>query len=165
MSLGTTSPVPSLPSARRLLLLGGIRSGKSALAETLATGVGPGDPLPVRYVATARGADGDEAWADRIRAHQERRPASWVTEEIGDDPGRLADLLGTAKPEEVVLVDDLGGWLTAVLTGADRWDDPGVVAEPASALAGAVSACQAARLVRVSPEVGLTVVPASEAGR
>lgn len=60
------------------------------------------------------------------------------------------------------LVDDIGGWLTAVLD-ASGWDDRPVTADVED-LVSAV-ADFAAPLVLVSPEVGLTVVPDTQAGR
>jgi nicotinate-nucleotide--dimethylbenzimidazole phosphoribosyltransferase len=137
----------SWQSGRRVLVLGGIRSGKSALAEGLVA-----DAASVRYVATsALPGAGDPEWAARIAVHRERRPAGWATEEVGADPGRLVALLAEVGPEEAVLVDDLGGW---------------VVADgPVEALEKAVRDCPAARLVLVSPEVGLSVVPPTESGR
>src|SRR5207237_1304453 len=47
----------------RLLVLGGIRSGKSEVAEALVAGADG-----VRYVATAPDGDGDAAWTARIAA-------------------------------------------------------------------------------------------------
>ena len=87
-----------------VLVLGGIRSGKSAFAESLVE-----DAPSVRYVATAAGGEDDPEWRARIEAHQRRRPQSWTTEETGADPRRLALLLTEAKPDDTVLVDDLGG--------------------------------------------------------
>jgi len=154
----------ALQSGRRVLVLGGIRSGKSELAEALAA-----SGESVRYVATAGTATvGDAEWAARIAAHRQRRPAHWGTEETGGDPARLVALLCEAKPDEVLLVDDLGGWLTALLDTTAGWATPGAaesLAAPAEALAAAVRDCAAARLVLVSPEVGLSVVPATGAGR
>ncbi len=62
----------------KTLILGGVRSGKSALAEQLAAGCA----LPVVVVATARmPADADDEMARRIAAHRARRPAAWATVE------------------------------------------------------------------------------------
>src|SRR2546423_15066148 len=88
---------------RAALVLGGIRSGKSEYAESL---VGPA--TEVRYVATATSTGDDPEWAARLAAHRARRPATWLTEETGADPRRLAEPLGQAKPAPTVLADDLG---------------------------------------------------------
>jgi nicotinate-nucleotide--dimethylbenzimidazole phosphoribosyltransferase len=106
-------------STSRVLVLGGIRSGKSEYAEALLAG-----PEPVCYLATAA-RDDDPAWAARVAAHRERRTAAWTTEEFGADPHGLAPRLAGAKPDELLLVDDLGGWLTAVFEQARAWSDPG----------------------------------------
>ncbi|MFG1608318.1 bifunctional adenosylcobinamide kinase/adenosylcobinamide-phosphate guanylyltransferase [Actinoplanes sp. NPDC049265] len=138
------------------LVLGGIRSGKSAFAEELVA-----DAASVRYVATAVGAEDDPEWMGRIEAHQRRRPQTWSTEETGPDPARLAAVLAEAKPDETLLIDDLGGWVAALLDPANQpQDDVAMVA----ALAEAVREC-AGRVVLVSPEVGLSLVPATVVGR
>src|SRR3954469_16419896 len=89
-----------------VLVLGGIRSGKSAFAEELVAGA-----PSVRYVATAVGGEDDPEWLARIEEHQRRRPQSWSTEETGAEATRLAEVLSEAKPDETLLVDDLGGWV------------------------------------------------------
>ncbi|OLE26378.1 MAG: hypothetical protein AUG44_13110 [Actinobacteria bacterium 13_1_20CM_3_71_11] len=143
----------SHPGNRAVLVLGGIRSGKSEYAESLVS-----IAAEVRYVATAAPAgDDDPEWAARLAAHRERRPAAWQTEEVGAEPGRLAGLLSEIKPDQTVLVDDLGGWMAALLDRGEATDEVRKVAE-------AVRDC-AGRVVVVSPEVGLSVVPATEAGR
>jgi nicotinate-nucleotide--dimethylbenzimidazole phosphoribosyltransferase len=139
----------SVEGWRSALVLGGIRSGKSEFAESLVSKA----PV-VRYVATGRSDGDDPEWAARIEAHRERRPGSWVTEEVGPDPARLAELIAGAEPEETLLVDDLGGWVTGRLPEAG----------PPDALAEAVRGCRA-RLVVVSPEVGLSLVPTTKVGR
>ncbi|WP_433302449.1 bifunctional adenosylcobinamide kinase/adenosylcobinamide-phosphate guanylyltransferase [Actinoplanes sp. CA-030573] len=139
-----------------VLVLGGIRSGKSAFAEALVA-----DAPSVRYVATAVGGEGDPEWLARIEAHQRRRPQSWSTEETGADPARLAALLTEAKPDDTLLVDDLGGWVTALLDPARQPNDDEA---DVAALASAVRGCTA-RVVLVSPEVGLTLVPTTPIGR
>jgi nicotinate-nucleotide--dimethylbenzimidazole phosphoribosyltransferase len=144
---------------RRALVLGGIRSGKSEFAEALVSSA-----QPLTYVATARRVDGDDGWTARIDRHRARRPDGWVTAEVGDDPSGLPEVITAAGPDDTLLVDDIGGWVAAVLpdvtevTGTDTAMDAA-----AHRLAGAVRACSA-RLVLVSPEVGLSVVPATAAG-
>ena len=142
---------------RRALVLGGIRSGKSEFAEGLIAG-----GATVRYVATARRGSGDVEWAARIEAHRARRPAGWSTDEVGEDPFALLELLNGAAESDALLVDDLGTWVAARSeVEVPAGGGPGMVAER---LAAAVAACPA-RLVLVSPEVGLSVVPATESGR
>ncbi|MEU4639516.1 bifunctional adenosylcobinamide kinase/adenosylcobinamide-phosphate guanylyltransferase [Micromonospora sp. NPDC023814] len=140
-----------------VLVLGGIRSGKSEFAESLVA-----EAPTVRYVATAADAPADDAeWAARLAAHRARRPETWATEETADDPRRLADVIASAGPNETLLVDDLGGWVTVLLDPAHQpADDTATIAE----LAAAVRGC-AARLVLVSPEVGLSLVPTTPLGR
>ncbi|GIJ37191.1 bifunctional adenosylcobinamide kinase/adenosylcobinamide-phosphate guanylyltransferase [Micromonospora andamanensis] len=146
----------SLDGWNTLLVLGGIRSGKSEFAESLVA-----DAPTVRYLATAADAGDDPEWAARLAAHRARRPATWSTEETAADPRRLADVIATARPEETLLVDDLGGWVTVLLDPAHQpADDTATVDE----LAAAVRSC-AARLVLVSPEVGLSLVPTTPLGR
>jgi nicotinate-nucleotide--dimethylbenzimidazole phosphoribosyltransferase len=144
---------------QRVLVLGGIRSGKSEFAEELVT------PFSrVRYVATARRDEGDAEWAARIDAHRARRASQWCTSEVGDTPYALPDLLTGAEAgttdDAALIVDDLGGWVGTVMeaAAADRWPDL------ITGLSMAVSRCSP-RLVLVSPEVGLSVVPNTPAGR
>ncbi|AGL15379.1 bifunctional adenosylcobinamide kinase/adenosylcobinamide-phosphate guanylyltransferase [Actinoplanes sp. N902-109] len=139
-----------------VLVLGGIRSGKSAFAEALVAGA-----ASVRYIATAVGGEDDPDWLARIEAHQRRRPQAWTTEETGADPARLTALITEAKPDETLLVDDLGGWVAALLNpDLQPNDDVATV----TALAEAVRT-SAARVVLVTPEVGLSLVPQTPLGR
>ncbi|MET8044748.1 bifunctional adenosylcobinamide kinase/adenosylcobinamide-phosphate guanylyltransferase [Micromonospora sp. NPDC005215] len=140
-----------------VLVLGGTRSGKSEFAESLVT-----DAPVVRYLATApEGDPEDTEWATRLAAHRVRRPGSWTTEETSEDPRRLADVLASAEPNETLLVDDLGGWVTVLLDPDHQpADDVATIAE----LAEAIRTCPA-RVVLVSPEVGLSLVPTTPLGR
>lgn len=145
-------------AARRTLVLGGTRSGKSAHAEgLLAAGA------PVRYVATGRLRQDDPEWRARIDAHRSRRSAAWRTVETSDLVGELGRSDGSA-----LLVDDLATWLTGVLDDAGAWDggasELAAAGAEVDALVGAVPACPG-RLVLVSAEVGLGVVPATRSGR
>jgi adenosyl cobinamide kinase/adenosyl cobinamide phosphate guanylyltransferase len=145
-------------SWRRALVLGGTRSGKSELAESLVAG----EPA-VRYVATGVRGTTDSEWEQRIEDHRARRPTGWATEEVGRDPWRLPALLGAADPAEVLLVDEIGTWVGGVLSCADP-AGPAPTARMVDELGAAVRDCPA-RLVVVSPEVGLAPVALTPAGR
>jgi adenosyl cobinamide kinase/adenosyl cobinamide phosphate guanylyltransferase len=127
------------------LVLGGARSGKSAVAERLAAGAGP----PVTYIATGSAA-GDADMAARIAAHRARRPDGWTTIEAGRE---LAGALKDA-PDGTVLIDALGTWVAA---------HPDL-APDVTGLLTALDGRRGATIV-VSEEVGLGVHPSSETGR
>jgi nicotinate-nucleotide--dimethylbenzimidazole phosphoribosyltransferase len=141
----------SVEGWRTVLVLGGIRSGKSEFAESLVA-----DEANVRYVATSALDEDDPEWSERIESHRRRRPEAWTTEEVGADPARLTELVAAAGPDETLVVDDLGGWVSALLTG----DPTTAIAD----LAGALGDCRA-QVVVVSPEVGLSLVPTTDLGR
>lgn len=126
------------------LVLGGARSGKSAVAERLVTRAGG----PVTYVATALVDAADADHVGRVAAHRARRDSSWATVEATDLAAVLRATTGA------VLVDSLGTWVTA---------DP----ELAPDVAGLCAALREREgdTVLVSEEVGLGVHPSSEIGR
>ena len=144
----------------RTLVLGGIRSGKSRWAEeAIATSLAPDQP--VRYLAPGLAGSADAAWAHRIAEHRDRRPAHWSTVETD---GIATQLRESRTP---TLVDDLGAWLTGTLDRHHGWDGgsvPVAVRDKIEDVLAAVGAF-ASTLVLVSPEVGLTVVPATASGR
>ena len=138
----------------RTLVLGGIRSGKSCWAEqTLADQAGG----PVRYLATGPAPELDADWAERVEAHRDRRPSNWQTVETTDVATQLRE------SQTAALVDDIGGWLTAAMDRTDAWNGGSAAAEVAEVVAAV--AAFTGPLALVSPEVGLTVVPATAAGR
>jgi adenosylcobinamide kinase/adenosylcobinamide-phosphate guanylyltransferase len=146
-------------SAVRVLVTGGVRSGKSRHAESLLAAY----PRVV-YVAPGptTAEDPDPDWAARLAAHRARRPAGWTTEETRD----LAGVLGSATAP--VLVDCLGTWLAGVLDERDLWDLPAadVIAAVTPLLDSTVVALlTCAEAVVVTNEVGLGVVPAHRSGR
>ncbi len=144
----------------RTLVLGGARSGKSALAEETLLA----EPA-VRYVATSAPRPDDADWQARIAAHQRRRPAGWQTLETTE----LAPLL--AEPGPPLLIDCLSLWLTAVLEQAGAFDEPTPAADADARVRRRVDELVAAwrqargRVVAVSGEVGSGVVPATSSGR
>jgi adenosylcobinamide kinase/adenosylcobinamide-phosphate guanylyltransferase len=111
----------------------------------------------VRYLATGADAD-DDAWAARVQAHRDRRPQHWSTVENTDVATQLRS--DDASP---ILVDDVGGWLTATMDRAGAWTG-GLVSAETDDLVDAVAGF-GEELVLVSPEVGMTVVPETVAGR
>ncbi|MEV0344526.1 bifunctional adenosylcobinamide kinase/adenosylcobinamide-phosphate guanylyltransferase [Nonomuraea sp. NPDC050680] len=148
----TAPPAPAQP--RRALLLGGSRSGKSAEAELRLAA----DPY-VTYVATGSRGEGDGEWAARVRAHRERRPAHWATVETTD----LAGAIRAATTP--LLVDGLGTWLAAVFDECGAWDgDRAPVAARCDELVASWRGTTQ-RIVAVSDEVGMGVVPATASGR
>ena len=141
----------------RTLVLGGARSGKSGYAERLL-----GD-APVHYLATGRRRADDPEWEARIAAHIARRPPGWRTIETTDLPGILRTT--TQVP---VLIDDIATWLSGALEETQAWVEHAEGMQACRArcaeLVSAVAACQT-RLVLVSAEVGLCVVPETRIGR
>ena len=139
---------------RRVLVVGGARSGKSAYAEQRLAA----EPT-VTYVATAPARDGDPDWADRVLAHVERRPSSWTTVETAD----VAAVLSTATTP--LLIDDLGLWLTRVIDDAGAWEGPtDGVHEAIEELVAAWRGCRTTAVL-VAPDVGSGVVPSHASGR
>jgi adenosylcobinamide kinase/adenosylcobinamide-phosphate guanylyltransferase len=134
----------------RVLVTGGVRSGKSAHAEGLLV-----DRPAVTYVAAGPvpGPD-DLEWVTRVAAHTARRPAHWSTVESTDLPA----VLGGNEP---FLVDCLGTWLTTQLDELG-WDEQELPAR-VDALVDAVAGCS--DLVIVTNEVGAGVVPEHRSGR
>jgi adenosylcobinamide kinase/adenosylcobinamide-phosphate guanylyltransferase len=135
-------------SPHRTLILGGARSGKSTEAERRLAS----EP-EVIYVATARPEleEWDSEWAERVRAHRERRPAHWVTVETRDVAKVLNEATGA------VLVDCLSLWLGDAIEHDDY-------AERIDELVTAWRDTRA-RATAVSNEVGSGVVPESASGR
>jgi adenosylcobinamide kinase/adenosylcobinamide-phosphate guanylyltransferase len=127
-------------SRRRILITGGVRSGKSQEAERRLAAA-----PEVIYIATAQDYPGDDEWSTRLAAHRARRPAHWTTVETGV----LAPLLRAEGPP--LLIDCLGLWL------ARECEDP-------DALVAAWRDCQR-EVVLVTNEVGSGVVPATASGR
>ena len=133
-----------------VLVLGGARSGKSRLAEAMVSESG----LEAHYIATAEALDGE--MTERIAHHRASRPAHWTTHEAP------LDLAGTLQAIDqsgrVVLVDCLTLWLTNLMM-AER-DIPAAFAALAETCKGI-----SARVIFVSNEVGLGIVPDNRMSR
>ncbi len=148
----------------RELIIGGARSGKSALAEQRALESG----LHVVYVATAQALDGE--MSRRIAHHRARRPASWG---LVETPLELAaSLQQQAATDTCLLVDCLTLWLSNLLFA-------GVAAQQAEAGLGmdcalfngetrALIDCLPhlpGKIILVSNEVGCGIVPMNAVSR
>lgn len=136
-----------VPFPKFSLIVGGARSGKSRLAERLATAA----KMPRHYIATA------EIWDEEMRARIDRhvadRGADWVTHEA---PRDVAAALRQA--DGVVLMDCATLWLTNVMLGGGD-----ILAETATLLA-AIDA-HAGPVIVVSNEVGWGIVPDNRLAR
>lgn len=130
----------------KTLILGGARSGKSALAERLAGDSGH----DVVYIATAQAHD--DEMHERIAHHRARRPAHWRSEE---EPLALADALRRhAREDRCLLVDCLTLWLSNLLIDPE----PARFERERDALLDLLPALPG-ELLLVSNEVGLGIVP------
>jgi len=137
---------------RLTLILGGVRSGKSRLAEGLAHGSG----LPVTYLATARAGDGE--MARRIEAHRRRRPPQW---RLVEEPLDLAERISVeAAAQRCILVECLTLWVTNLLMEAD-----GPRIEHRLEHLPEVIAAAPGRLILVGNETNMGVIPLGELSR
>jgi adenosylcobinamide kinase/adenosylcobinamide-phosphate guanylyltransferase len=144
----------------KVLVTGGVRSGKSFHAESLllaashVTYVAPGPTIE---------EESDPDWATRIAAHQERRPTHWSTRETRDLAAAIAD------GEDALIIDCLGTWLAAQIDELDGWNSvqDEWEAHLMERLDAAVDALARTKrmVVVVTNEVGMGVVPERRAGR
>jgi len=134
------------------LLLGGTRSGKSALALRRARALG----APVVFIATAEALDPEmEA---RIARHRAERDPSWKTIEAPLDPQRA---LADAGARACVVIDCLSLWVANLLQSGLGEDE--ILARAAAA--ATVASHRDGPTIAVSNEVGMGVVPEYELGR
>jgi adenosylcobinamide kinase/adenosylcobinamide-phosphate guanylyltransferase len=136
----------------RELILGGIRSGKSRLAEQHARASG----LQVVYIATAQVRD--EEMQRRVAEHQSRRPDSWALVEAGQNLAEV--LLREASAQRCVLVDCLTLWLTQLLCDASEQ----VLRRECDALLEVLPSLPG-HIILVSNETNMGIVPMGELSR
>ena len=133
------------------LLLGGARSGKSALAVRLAAAA----PAPVVVIATAEGLDGE--MAARIDRHRTERPAGWRTIE---EPLALESALGQAPDGATVILDCLTMWTSNMLAV-----HPAHEVRERAGTAALAAAARPGLTLAISNEVGMGIVPDNELAR
>jgi len=136
----------------RELILGGVRSGKSRLAQERALASGQ----EVIYIATATA--GDAEMAARIAAHRRGRPATW---QVIEEPLQLAaSLRHHAQAGRCLLVDCLTLWLTNLLCH----EEESLLDTQVAALLTELPTL-AGSIILVSNESGLGVVPSGALSR
>jgi len=139
------------PNSGSVFVLGGARSGKSGFAERLVMESG----LERHYVATGRAYD--DEMRSRIQAHRLQRGEGWQTHE---EPLLLVETLRKLDaPGRVILIDCLTLWVTNLMMEAEE-----TIATQSSLFAAHVEKAKA-RLVIVSNEVGLGIVPENKMAR
>jgi adenosylcobinamide kinase/adenosylcobinamide-phosphate guanylyltransferase len=144
----------------KVLVTGGVRSGKSFHAESLVLAA-----EHVTYVAPGPTADEDPDpdWVARIEAHQGRRPGHWGTVETRDLAAAIAD------GDDTLIIDCLGTWLASQVDELDGWNTIQDDWEPLlmERVDEAVEALARTKrtVVLVTNEVGLGVVPERRSAR
>ena len=159
MTAGEGTP---LNPAKITLILGGVRSGKSAFAERQAAAL----QCPVLYLATGQAGDGE--MAERIRRHRAVRPAHWQTIEEPRHPAAALSAALSATPEPpALLLDALDIWIANLLMAAESADFAAVESNAREELAQMLAVCrqQTAAAILVSSEVGLSPVSPNALGR
>ena len=142
-------------SSGTVLVLGGVRAGKSAFAVARARELGG----RVVFVATAEA--GDDEMAARIARHRAERPSTWRTIET---PLALVSVLTTLDGEaDVVIVDCLNLWIANLLDKRPDLSESDLLRE-ADGLA-AIAGRPRYALLLVSNEVGWGIHPQTELGR
>lgn len=136
----------------RELILGGVRSGKSRLAEQHANDSG----LDVVYVATAQVRDAE--MQQRIAHHQARRPTHWQVVEAGHNLAQV--LQQQAGNGRCVLVECLTLWLTQLLCDLSDAESRREVDSLLSVLPALPG-----KIILVSNETNMGIVPLGELSR
>jgi adenosylcobinamide kinase/adenosylcobinamide-phosphate guanylyltransferase len=155
-------------SAAIILVIGGVRSGKSRFAQQLAMDLSKGGT--VRFIATAKRDLADPVMAARIGRHRISRPAHWETMEAPLDLAEAINVHKGAQPPAAVLVDCLTLWVGNLLEGAGDSGKPDFTARSRSVFEAAaqelLSALRSAAqpVVIVTNDVGSGVAPPTVLG-
>jgi adenosylcobinamide kinase/adenosylcobinamide-phosphate guanylyltransferase len=150
-----------------ILVLGPVRSGKSARAAALAHATG----RSVVVAATAAIDPDDVEMRERVARHQHDRPAHWtVVETAAPGASSLTALLLEADAASCILVDALGTWIAAQLFEWRDWAERDALVTLDALDARGAELLAALRETRatvivVAEETGWGVVPVSAIGR
>jgi adenosylcobinamide kinase / adenosylcobinamide-phosphate guanylyltransferase len=143
--------------AKLVLILGGVRSGKSRFGERLARKLGGDD---VGFVAT--GEAWDDEMRDRIARHQQSRPTAWPLLEAPRNVGPA--IKAWDEEPKVLLVDCLTMLVSNVLLAHGESRAETEVRREVHGLRSAIRD-RHGPVILVSGEVGQGVVPTSSLGR
>ena len=138
-----------------ILILGGVRSGKSRYAQQLASDVGN----RVLFLATAEA--GDDEMKHRIARHKSSRPESWRTiEEQMDIAGALRR---NSAHSDAIIIDCITIWLSNLLMHNEKLSEQ----EMTMGIDRLIDAYEQgeATYIIVSGEVGMGIVPEHPLGR
>ncbi|MBR9863534.1 MAG: bifunctional adenosylcobinamide kinase/adenosylcobinamide-phosphate guanylyltransferase [Rhodobacteraceae bacterium] len=131
------------------LILGGVASGKSRLAESLVRQAN----RPRTYIATAQAFDSE--MEEKIKQHQLDRGPDWSTIEA---PIAVPEALAKIDDSQVVLIDCMTLWLSNLILSENCPEDP------SAPLLSTIRSCNFP-IVTVSNEVGHSVIPDTKLGR
>ncbi|MDD5408708.1 MAG: bifunctional adenosylcobinamide kinase/adenosylcobinamide-phosphate guanylyltransferase [Candidatus Omnitrophica bacterium] len=134
------------------LILGGSRSGKSTYALELAK-----KHKKVAFIATCQGLD--KEMRERIRLHKEARPRHWETFEEPKEPGKLIGKLSNSF--DCILIDCLTLLVSNLVLSGNKQEQ---ILKKIKELLSVLDK-KKVRIILVSNEVGLGLVPANKLGR
>lgn len=146
------------------LITGGVRSGKSVLAEKLALE----NNQRVYYLATMPLIADDKEQEDRIRRHRIRRPTDWETIECHS---AVSDkVMHLPQGSACVLLDCLSLFVTNILledeaTSGNPYEREQAIIKATKDLLAAIETRTDLSFIVVTNEVGWGVVPESSLGR
>jgi len=147
-----------IPDKGMILVLGGVRSGKSSFVEKIARESGKS----VLFIATA--AAGDAEMAERIHKHKASRPANWRTLEIPQELGRKIK----SPVADIIIIDCITLLVSNILASLPENTPAEIIMSKIHGEIDELIAVQArlgGQWLLVSNEVGLGVVPPYPLGR
>jgi len=152
---------------RLILILGGARSGKSRFAQQLAQTCSDEEHRSVVYIATAEA--GDEHMRQRIERHRRGRPSGWETVEAPQNVAAAIEAAGDSAA--AIIVDCLTLWISnLLLAGGEDFNEAQAASREEAILEEVTTLIRAARkasarVIVVSNEVGMGIVPLTGLGR
>jgi adenosylcobinamide kinase / adenosylcobinamide-phosphate guanylyltransferase len=145
---------------KSILLTGGARSGKSKMAQELATKAGG----QVLFVATAEA--GDDEMRQRIEMHRKSRPKDWKTLETVIHIGN--EITKNISGVKIVIVDCITLLISNILQQYDENTDAVLLEKSVTAEIDELLNCisrSRADFIIVTNEVGMGIVPGDKVSR